>query len=133
MATKKFYITYSLDEVSCFLQRIELLLQEFAIDRQRILKVQLVLEELLANIINHNSVENDRIEIEVDIKGIEMRIRVKDKGGYFNLNQYDNKPDYAAAKKREYIEGCGVFIVKNIVKSLTYLRNKNTNIVDIVL
>jgi anti-sigma regulatory factor (Ser/Thr protein kinase) len=89
----------------------------------------LALEEVVSNIILYAYADEDEHEIEVGmgINQDQLIFKVKDDGKAFNpLKNPD--PDVCKPFEEREIGGLGIYIVKNLMDELEYLRDNEKNI-----
>ncbi len=103
-------------------------------DEKKLLKIDLLLEELIVNIIKYglSGVENGLIRVSVDLKGHCLLLEISDNGIAFNpLDQ--KAPDLSINIKDRKPGGFGIFIVKQISRSMEYVRQSNMNIIRLAI
>ncbi len=96
-------------------------------------KIEMALEEVLVNIINHGYPEGPgNIEIDcMPIKKQGIKIVIKDQGIDFNLLEMDDHYDPKDPTKNR-IGGYGIFFIKQLVDGINYIREDNSNILTLV-
>ena len=98
-----------------------------------VLKVNMVFDELLNNIISYAYTDQDEHEIHVDIQVLsgKLTIVIEDDGVPFNPFLKDD-PDTKASIEDRDIGGLGIHLVKNIMDEVSYRRNLNRNTVTLM-
>lgn len=94
-------------------------------------KVRLSLDEILTNVVSYAYDNNEgNIEISYDINESEryIDISVTDEGKAFNPLEEVKEPDFSLDLHERKIGGLGLFIVKNSMDEVKYLRKDNKNI-----
>jgi serine/threonine-protein kinase RsbW len=94
--------------------------------------VNLALEELVTNVINHGykGLADQRIAVEVIIGPDEVTARVEDWGPPFDPLQAPS-PDTAAPLDEREVGGLGIHLSKQMLDGLTYSRSGDKNCVDL--
>lgn len=97
-------------------------------DRDRL---DLVLEELLVNIARyayHPGTGDVEMAYMVEPAG-KLRLEISDKGSIFNPLEKEG-PDLSSTLEDRAIGGLGIFLVRELVDSLTYRRENDRNLVS---
>ncbi|MEZ0576165.1 ATP-binding protein [Halodesulfovibrio aestuarii] len=99
-----------------------------------VFSLQLVLEEVFMNIVNHAYADSESGPVSVAVESApgEMRIRIEDHGAPFNLLEAD-KPDTTLDMEDRAIGGMGIMLIRQMAKELSYLREDEKNIVHITM
>ena len=96
-------------------------------------RIDLVLEEVLLNVINHACKGSETEQVSVGcgiIPEMGFLLRVADPGLPFNpLEQPE--PDTTLAIEQRKVGGLGILLVKNISREMGYRRRDHLNILDI--
>ena len=98
--------------------------------KRKLKEVDLVLEELFTNIVNHGFSDNDEHDIEISMscdKG-ELEIRMEDDGKPFDITKAE-APDTKCSIEKRCIGGLGIHFIKHFIDECKYYRNKDKNIV----
>lgn len=107
-------------------------LEALGTDHKTIYKVRLSLDEILTNIVSYAylEVEVGDIDIDYDINEKEryIDITISDEGKSFNPLEEIKDPNLSSNIKEREIGGLGLFIVKNSMDEVKYLRKENKNI-----
>ena len=97
-------------------------------DRDRL---DLVLEELLVNVARY-AYQPGTGDVEVSYSpesGGRLMLEISDNGRFFNPLEKDD-PDLALSLEDRPIGGLGVFLIRQLVDSLTYRREEGRNIIS---
>ena len=106
-------------------------LNEQGVDHSHVFKVQLALEEILANIASYAYAPADGdMEIEYNIEEQTLVMTISDEGKPFNPLERDD-PDITLSVDERPIGGLGLFIVKNTMDDVQYFREDNKNVLVI--
>lgn len=95
-------------------------------------QVNLSLDELLTNTINYGYEDGVRHEIRIDlsIDGDRLVIRIEDDARQFDLTDSDpNKADTDSDLDERMPGGLGIFIVHQMMDTVSYRRENNKNVV----
>ena len=96
-------------------------------------RVNLVLEELGLNIINHGRTDGlHEIEITLTSKPESLTIEIVDNGRPFDPRKDAPKPDTTAGVEERPIGGLGVHLVRSIMDELHYRREGGRNYLTLV-
>jgi len=132
MFRMQYYINYSLKEVSDVVGRIESSLTAENIPREKVFNATLIIEELLVNIIHHNSMNNKLITLVIVADSNDIKITLEDYGHPFNPVKYISKLENT--NTRPLTEGGnGLYIVKMLSKCVEYSREDNKNILHLTV
>ena len=97
------------------------------------MNINLAMEEAVTNSIMYAYPEGTRGEIEVDARVDDDTIEftIADCGMEFDPTARP-EPDINAGAEERPIGGLGIFLVKNIMDSVSYTREKDTNILRLI-
>lgn len=92
-------------------------------------ELNLILEELLANVISYAYGDNQRHEIVVqaDLRNCELVIRVEDDGRAFNP-LHSPPPDLERPLEQRRVGGLGLHLVRELTESIEYDRKDGKNL-----
>lgn len=130
--SKNFDIENKIDELASLADKIEDLAKEWKLSKDLAMKINLVIEEALSNIIfyafNDNEKHDIKISVSIDKKILE--ITFKDDGIPFNpLSQ--QKPDINLPAEERPVGGLGIFLMSKVMDEMHYSRDKNQNILKL--
>ena len=99
---------------------------------RKIKEIDLVLEELFTNIVNHGFADNEEHDIEVSLSCDQgaLEIRMEDDGKPFDITKAE-APDTRCALEKRCVGGLGIHFIKHFIDECKYYRKKNKNIVVI--
>ena len=95
-------------------------------------QVNLSLDELLTNTISYGYEDGARHEIRIDlsIDGDRLMIRIEDDARQFDLTDSDpNRADTDSTLEDRMPGGLGIFLVHQMMDSVSYRRENNRNII----
>ncbi len=99
-------------------------------DENLLFKIRLSIEETVENIVQYayeDSIGWMEVETELDEKGIELTITLKDAGKKFNpLEKAD--PDITLSLEEREIGGLGIFLCKKFMDNVSYTYEDNCNV-----
>jgi sigma-B regulation protein RsbU (phosphoserine phosphatase) len=97
------------------------------------LKVNMVFDELLANVISYAYADEEthEIDIEFDCEGQQLTIHITDDGAPFNPFTRED-PDTTLSLDDREIGGLGIHLVKNAMDETLYQRRHNRNTVTLI-
>ena len=103
------------------------------LDENQAMNINLAMEEAVTNSIMYAYPEGTRGEVEVDARVDDNAIEftISDNGMEFDPTARP-EPDINARAEERPIGGLGIFLVKNIMDSVSYTREKNTNILRLI-
>ena len=129
---KYFIIENKIDQLSSLAEKIEDLADEWKLSQDLTMKINLVIEEALSNIILYafNDKDKHEIRISISIDKNNLEITIKDDGILFNpLAQ--KKPNINLPAEERPIGGLGIFLMSQIMDKMHYSRDKNQNILKL--
>ena len=95
-------------------------------------QVNLSLDELLTNTISYGFADGAQHEIRIDlsIDGARLVVRIEDDARQFDLTETDpTKADTDSALEERTPGGLGIFLVHQMMDSVSYRRENNKNVV----
>ncbi len=97
------------------------------------MKMNIVFDELLSNIIQYAFDDDQKhtIHIEIKMNGSNLIIIIEDDGVPFNPFQ-QNTPDMKLSLEEREIGGLGIHLVKNLMDECSYSRHTNKNTLTLV-
>ena len=118
-----------LAEIGKAVDRIEVFGAAHGLSPEVVFKVNLALEEVVANIISHayDNEDEHQIAIRVALDGDGVSVRVEDDGRAFNPLDAP-RPDLGLDLAERPIGGLGVHIVRSVMDALEYRREDGRNI-----
>lgn len=103
-------------------------------DENKLLKIDLLIEEIVVNIVNYGckGMKNSFIDIMIDTSDEDIIIEISDNGIAFNPLEQE-APDISSGIEKRRPGGLGIFLVKQIAKEIQYARQDNINIIRLCL
>lgn len=97
------------------------------------LQVQLVLEEMVLNVMNHSGA-TDPAMLKLESRGGEARFDIIDRGVPFDPTQAPAPPEQDASSLMEMaIGGLGIHLVRSMVQEMRYRREGDANHLTLVM
>ncbi|MDF1546432.1 MAG: ATP-binding protein [Bacteroidales bacterium] len=108
--------------------------KEWEISKDVAFSMNLALEEIVTNIINHgyNGKEDCDITIRFSLEARNLRIQIKDGAHAFNPLDVAEPTDLDKPLEERNIGGLGIHLVKKFTDNFSYRRNNNKNIITIL-
>jgi serine/threonine-protein kinase RsbW len=126
---KYYVIENKIDELSSLAGKIEDLAKEWELSEDLTMKINLVIEEAVSNIIFYAFKDKGKhkIRISVSLDANNLEIVLKDEGVPFNplLQQ---KPDIDLPAEERPVGGLGIFLMAQVMDDMHYTRDKNQNV-----
>ena len=112
------------------LLRLAALVERFGEDHQvsgdDVMKINLVLDEIVANVIRHGKAGDHETQVSLALDGRLLKIDVDDAGVAFNPLEAP-PPIFDVPLEERRPGGLGIHIVKTLAESVTYTRNNDRN------
>jgi anti-sigma regulatory factor (Ser/Thr protein kinase) len=118
-----------LEELPVLCRAVDTLNTKVNLSRRKCCEIQLVLEEIFSNIVNHGFADKREHDIDITItfqKDL-LTIRFEDDGKAFDPTDAPC-PDTRCAIERRLVGGLGVHFVKHFIDTCSYRREKDKNI-----
>ncbi|MEE9216535.1 MAG: ATP-binding protein, partial [Anaerolineales bacterium] len=125
-------IVNEISEIDRFQSQFAEFAAEQGIPATTMQKVQVVFEDLLANIIfyAYDDEAEHEIEISMNSNGEQLKITVVDDGLPFNPLEAE-KPDTTLDLQDREIGGLGIYLVLNLMEEVTYERRGERNVITL--
>lgn len=129
---KYFVVENKIDELTSLAGKIENLAEEWELSLDLAMKINLVIEEALSNIIFYafNDKSKHEIKISVSIENNTLTIKFTDEGILFNPLEHE-KPDINLPADERSVGGLGIFLMSQIMDEMHYNRKGNENILTL--
>jgi serine/threonine-protein kinase RsbW len=117
-----------LSEIAKLHRELESFGQKCRLSSKTLFELNLILEEVVANVISYAYGDNQRHEIAVraDLRDGELVIEVEDDGRPFNPLQ-SPPPDLERPLERRKVGGLGLHLVRELTSSIEYNRKEEKN------
>ncbi|MBL4648553.1 MAG: ATP-binding protein [Aureispira sp.] len=132
--SKKIVIKNTIEEVQRAIRAFETFATQYTIPNNIMMKVNIVLDELLSNIVKYSFPDGEEHEIDITIELFttgKLIIQLTDAGIPFN--PFDTpEPDLSIPLEDREVGGLGILLVKKLMDSYSYKRQVNLNITSMV-
>ena len=121
-----------LEHLPAFIEAVKNAARSGGVDQKRFFDIELALEEILVNIMNH-AYEGTNGDIQVVCRSDNQQsfiIEITDTGKAFDMTSVP-PPDLSGAISERKIGGLGIHFVKKLTDKLQYRREGNKNILEI--
>ncbi|MFT5647982.1 MAG: anti-sigma regulatory factor (Ser/Thr protein kinase) [Aureispira sp.] len=132
--SKKIVIKNTIEEVQRAISAFETFAEQYTIPINIMVKVNVVLDELLSNIVKYSFPDDAEHEIDITVELFttgKLIIQLTDAGVPFN--PFDTpEPDLSIPLEDREIGGLGILLVKKLMDSYSYKRQVNLNITSMI-
>jgi serine/threonine-protein kinase RsbW len=121
-----------LEHLSVFIETVISAAKDGGVDQKRFFDIELALEEVLVNIMNH-AYEGTNGDIQVVCRSDNQQffiIEITDTGKAFDMTSVP-PPDLSGAISERKIGGLGIHFAKKLTDKVQYRREGNKNILEI--
>ena len=127
---KEILILNDLEQVQTVIEEFELFAEEHQVPFPMVMKINIVLDEIVSNIIKYGFPEEnkDNLEIVIELQGKKMRLIIQDRGIPFNPFQ-KTPPDLSKPLEEREIGGLGIHLVRQLMDEYEYNRQIDRNVV----
>ncbi len=125
-------LTNKLEEISRLESFAETIGQELGIDLATVTKLNLALEEAVANVINYAYPPGTegQVEIVASATPSKLKVTITDQGQPFDPTA-QRAPDVTLGVQERQIGGLGIFLIRNIMDSVNYERAGGCNVLTL--
>ena len=127
-----FIIENRIEELPVLAEKIEQLGDKWELQPNLTMKINLVLEEALSNIIYYafNDDEIHKIEVSIINPDNNLTIEITDDGAPFDPTARE-QPDISLPAGERPVGGLGILLISKIMDTVSYSRNNNLNILTL--
>jgi anti-sigma regulatory factor (Ser/Thr protein kinase) len=126
-----FQIAADLAELSVLQARLQSLQATWLLPGKTVAEINLVLEELVANIIEHGKLDKSHIiDISLTKLDLELTIMVRDDGPPFDPTGCAS-PDITLPLEKRKCGGLGIHLVRHLCECCSYIRASGKNIITV--
>jgi anti-sigma regulatory factor (Ser/Thr protein kinase) len=132
--SKKIVIKNTIEEVQRAISAFETFAAQYTIPTDIMVKVNVVLDELLSNIVKYSFPDDAEYEIDITVELFttgKLIIQLTDAGVPFNPFETP-EPDLSIPLEDREIGGLGILLVKKLMDSYSYKRQVNLNITSMI-
>lgn len=128
----EFQISGSLEGLDDLREKLEHLVCSWGLSKQALFELNLVLEELCQNYIEHSGeIPRSEVKIKLSMNSSEFVITISDSGPPFDPTKRP-PPDLKQPLAERRCGGLGLHFVKHFTDKIIYSREKSQNIVTII-
>ena len=119
------------DQVHVAMQQFEAFAEDHAIPMPMVMKINIVLDEIISNIIKYGFPEEDKQELHIRLtmREKDLSMIIRDNGMPFNPFQ-TTPPDLSKSVEEREIGGLGIHLVRQLMDDFSYRREQDSNIVE---
>lgn len=112
---------------------LQMFIEKLGMPKDMAGKGNLILEEAVANIINHSTpaTADDKIEITATKAGDGVVFTISDSGTYFNPLEDSPEVDITLPAEQRRVGGLGIFLLRQLADEISYNRDNNLNTLTI--
>lgn len=126
-----FRIKNQLSELSSLQNHLEALNEKWLLPLKTMTEINLLLDELVTNVIEHGDLRGEQcIEVVLVKKGRNLTIEVGDEGPPFDPTSCKS-PDTTLPLEKRRCGGLGIHLVRKFSDSCNYTRSQNKNILTL--
>ncbi|CAA6804741.1 MAG: Serine phosphatase RsbU, regulator of sigma subunit [uncultured Aureispira sp.] len=132
--SKKIVIKNTIKEVQRAISAFETFASQYTIPNTIMVKVNVVLDELLSNIVKYSFPDGQEYEIDITIELFttgKLIIQLTDAGIPFNPFETP-EPDISIPLEDREVGGLGILLVKKLMDGYSYKRQVNLNVTSMV-
>ncbi len=130
METQRQFSTEKL-EAANVIDYISEIIEENGVPMDTAVKINICTDEIVSNILNHSNAEYIDVKLNINQQDATVTISFTDNGTPFNPLTDAATPDITIPLEDREEGGLGVFIVKKMMKNVTYRHQDNCNIFTI--
>lgn len=126
---QSFVISNKVEELTVLASNVDEIADRWNLSAQVSMNIDLALEEAVSNIIFYafTDKENHEIRIDISLSGKDLKLRIEDEGIPFDPTIV-KKPDINLPAEERPVGGLGIFLVSEIMDSVSYTREDGKNI-----
>ncbi|MEJ5301193.1 MAG: ATP-binding protein [Thermodesulforhabdaceae bacterium] len=130
----KLILPAEIGHLQSFLDIVEGFAKSLSFPASKTQKLVLIMEEALLNVVNHayGGEEPGPVEVRCWEEDESIMLEIRDKGRPFNPVDAPD-PDLTAGVTERPIGGLGIFLIKKIADEVKYRREKDENILTMII
>lgn len=118
-------------EVPLLAEWVEQLGEELGLEMPEVFQLNLALEEAVVNVMNYAYEDSGLIDLTAKVVDSEIVFVLEDSGKAFDPTQVDD-PDITLSAEDRDIGGLGIFLVQQLMSSVTYSREDGKNVLTMI-
>jgi anti-sigma regulatory factor (Ser/Thr protein kinase) len=131
VSLKKLTLHNDVAEVSLLAEWVEQLGEELGLEMPEVFQLNLALEEAVVNVMNYAYQDSGLIDLSVTAVDSEIVFVLEDSGKVFDPTKVDD-PDITLSAEDRDIGGLGIFLVQQLMSSVTYCRKDGRNVLTMI-
>ena len=128
---KKLTLHNDVAEVSLLAEWVEQIGEELGLEMPEVFQLNLALEEAVVNVMNYAYEDSGLIDLSAKVVDSEIVFVLEDSGKAFDPTKVDD-PDITLSAEERNIGGLGIFLVQQLMSSLTYSREDGKNVLTMI-
>lgn len=118
-------------EVTLLAEWVEQLGEELGLEMPEVFQLNLALEEAVVNVMNYAYQDCGLIDLSADTVDSDIVFVLEDSGKAFDPTKVDD-PDITLSAEERNIGGLGIFLVQQLMSSVTYSRKEGKNVLTMI-
>ena len=131
VSLKKLTLHNDVAEVPLLAEWVEQLGEELGLEMPEVFQLNLALEEAVVNVMNYAYEDSGLIDLSAKVVDSEIIFVLEDSGKAFDPTQVDD-PDITLSAEDRDIGGLGIFLVQQLMSSVTYSREDGKNVLTMI-
>ena len=128
---KKLTLHNDVAEVSLLAEWVEQIGEELGLEMPEVFQLNLALEEAVVNVMNYAYEDSGLIDLSAKVVDSEIVFVLEDSGKAFDPTKVDD-PDITLSAEERNIGGLGIFLVQQLMSSVTYSREDGKNVLTMI-
>ena len=131
VSLKKLTLHNDVAEVPLLAEWVEQLGEELGLEMPEVFQLNLALEEAVVNVMNYAYEDSGLIDLSAKVVDSEIVFVLEDSGKAFDPTKVDD-PDITLSAEDRDIGGLGIFLVQQLMSSVTYSREDGKNVLTMI-
>lgn len=128
---KKLTLHNDVAEVPLLAEWVEQIGEELGLEMPEVFQLNLALEEAVVNVMNYAYEDSGLIDLSAKVVDSEIVFVLEDSGKAFDPTKVDD-PDITLSAEERNIGGLGIFLVQQLMSSVTYSREDGKNVLTMI-
>ena len=132
MGKISFALKNNLSELDVLCEHLNQFCQSCGVSKRQTFEINLALDELFTNIINHGFEDENEHQVQVTCKNMDgiLKITIEDDGVPFNPTDAPH-PNLKCAFKDRDIGGLGIHLIRSYMDEIEYTRKNDKNVLTL--
>lgn len=131
VSLKKLTLHNDVAEVPLLAEWVEQLGEELGLEMPEVFQLNLALEEAVVNVMNYAYQDSGLIDLSASTEDSDIVFVLEDSGKAFDPTKAD-APDITLSAEDRDIGGLGIFLVQQLMSSVTYCRKDGKNVLTMI-